>query len=320
MKNPLCDELLLYQPSIAEVEDFFSWYFANCVLNAFLTITAITLNSVTIQALRKTPSLSKPLRTLLLSLAVTDLGVGLLCHPFNIAFLIKWIQKNTENYPTCTAYTAFTFITNLLSKASFFGIAALSVDRFLAIHFHLRYQELVTYKRVVAAVISMWVLSALFALFRLLVSTDITYVIFAINGVVCYVVSAVLYFRIYSAVQRHKKQIQSLQVQQVVLNSEEMAANARRVNKSAVGTFYVYIVFLACYLPHSFSLAFIVLSGSTSVTKMSTLYTWILVLSNSSLNPVVYCWKLKPIRRAVVNILRNTFASHNRGKLQFKRR
>ncbi|KAL9980318.1 hypothetical protein ACROYT_G008886 [Oculina patagonica] len=182
MKNPLCNELLLFQPTSTEVEDFNSWYVVNCVLNAFLTVSAIILNGVTIQAIRRTSSLSKPLKTLLLSLAVSDLGVGLLCHPFNIAFLIKWLQRNTENYPTCGAYTAFTFITNLLSKASFFGIAALSVDRFLAIHLHLRYQELVTHKRVVAVVISMWVLSALFALFRLFVSTDITYIVFAING------------------------------------------------------------------------------------------------------------------------------------------
>ncbi len=150
----------MYQPASSEVEDFYSWYTVNCVLNAFLTITAISLNAVTIQALRKTSSLSKPLKTLLLSLAVSDLGVGLLCHPFNIAFLIKWLQKNTENYPTCAAYTAFTFFTNVLSKASFFSITALSVDRFLAIHLHLRYREIVTHKRTVAAVISMWVLSA----------------------------------------------------------------------------------------------------------------------------------------------------------------
>ena len=48
----------------------------------------------------------------------------------------------------------------LFAFASFFGVVALAVDRFLAIHFHLRYQELVTQKRVVAVVFSLWVLSA----------------------------------------------------------------------------------------------------------------------------------------------------------------
>ena len=75
------------------------------VLNAFLTITAILLNSVTIQALRKASSLSKPPATLLVSLAFTVLGVGSLCHHFNITFLIKRSLRNVASYPTCAVYT-----------------------------------------------------------------------------------------------------------------------------------------------------------------------------------------------------------------------
>ena len=40
------------------------------------------------------------------------------------------------------------------SATSFSGVVAVSVDRFLAVHFHLRYQELVTHKRVVIVVIA----------------------------------------------------------------------------------------------------------------------------------------------------------------------
>ena len=46
---------------------------ANCVLNGFLSYTAIVLNIITIQALRKTSSLPKTLKTLLLSLSISDL-------------------------------------------------------------------------------------------------------------------------------------------------------------------------------------------------------------------------------------------------------
>ena len=47
---------------------------------------------------------------------------------------------------------------------SFFGVVAVSVDRFLAIHLLLRYQELVTHKRVVSVVILIWVFSVLISL------------------------------------------------------------------------------------------------------------------------------------------------------------
>ena len=61
---------------------------ANCVANAFLSFTAIVLNVITIQALRKTPSLSRTLKTLLLNLSISDLGVGLLVQPLYVASLV----------------------------------------------------------------------------------------------------------------------------------------------------------------------------------------------------------------------------------------
>ena len=115
------------------------------------------LNIVTIHAIRKTSSLPKTLKTLLLSLAVSDVGVGLLVQPFYTSILIKWLQQSN---PGCNTYKIFHIITYLFSLASFLGVVAVSVDRFLAIHLHLRYQELVTHKRVVAVVISIWVISA----------------------------------------------------------------------------------------------------------------------------------------------------------------
>ena len=67
---------------------------ANCAVNAFLSLTAIVLNVITIQALRKRASLSKTLKTLLLSLAVSDLGVGLLAQPLYIATLVIEIDPS----------------------------------------------------------------------------------------------------------------------------------------------------------------------------------------------------------------------------------
>ena len=137
---------------------------ANCVFNAFLSCIAIMLNIITIQALRKSSSLAKPLKTLLLSLAVSDLGVGLLAQPLYIAFLVTKMKQNTNNNIYNTINEAHPISSHIFAGASFFGIIALSADRFLAIHLHLRYQELVTHKRVVAAVISIWLFSVFLSL------------------------------------------------------------------------------------------------------------------------------------------------------------
>ena len=155
MKKSLCELILVYYPRIFEVEDFLSTSIANCVFNSFLSFTAIMLNIVSVLAIRKTPSLPRTLKTLLLSLAVSDVGVGLLVQPFYTSLLVKWIQQMISN---CNTYEIFSIIAILFGTASFLGVVALSIDRFLAIYLHLRYQELVTHKRVVAVVISIWLL------------------------------------------------------------------------------------------------------------------------------------------------------------------
>ena len=139
---------------MTEAKGLHSTLVVNCVLNSFLSSTAILLNIITIQALRKTPSLSKPLKTLLLSLAVSDLGVGFLVQPTYVAVLVMKIKQNADNRTYDTIFDAFYVQNFLFVFASFFGVFALTVDRFLAIHLHLRYQELVTHKRVVAVVSS----------------------------------------------------------------------------------------------------------------------------------------------------------------------
>ena len=130
----------------------------NCVFNAFFSLTTIVLNILTIQALRKTPSLAKTLKTLLLSMAVSDLGVGFLVQPLYVAILVMNIQQNTESIAYVTVYKAFLTQKKILVLASHFGVISLTVDRILAIHLHLRYQELVTHKRVVVSCVRLWIL------------------------------------------------------------------------------------------------------------------------------------------------------------------
>ena len=157
MSKLSCEILLEYFPSISDFDDLYSSYIANCIFNSFLSYTAIVLNIAAIHAMLKTSTLAKTLKTLLMSLAVSDVGVGLLVQPFFISLLVKWLQQSD---PGSFVYCFFAAIVGFVSSTSFFGVVTISVDRFLAIHLHLRYHELVTHKRVVAMVISVWVLSA----------------------------------------------------------------------------------------------------------------------------------------------------------------
>ena len=264
------------------------------------------LNILTIHAMRKTSSLPKTMKTLLLSLAVSDLGVGLLVQPLYSILLVKYSQQKDIYLVAITCkITAVLF-----AVSSCLGVTALSVDRFLAVHLHLRYQELVTRTRVVAAVIIIWAFSALIAL---LIFWDEFIILIALPCIssLCFICTTLVYCKMYITVRRHTDQIQTLQVQQV-LHDGEMAVNAAKLRKSAVSTFYVYLVFLFCYLPHVCMLFVRILVPEQNAALLTfDFYTLTLLYLNSSLNPLVYSWKMRNIRLAIMNILRKLVSGHN---------
>lgn len=277
---------------------------ANCAINVLLSYTAITLNTITILALRKT-SLSSPLKTLLLSLAVSDLGVGLLVQPLYVASFVMESEGNSSasyNF----VIKSYDMIVVFLCVASFLGVTALSVDRFLAIHLHLRYQAIVTHKRVVASVVSIWVLSAVISQTALRIR-QVTFLMFGTISVICLISSAFFYYKIYVTVQRHANQIQVLQLQPRQGDNEMVEYNAR-LKKAAIGTFYVYLVFLICNLPNTLFFlipSYLVHQSADLGTILSLADT--LVFLNSSLNPLIYCWKMRHIRQAIMEMLRKIY-------------
>ena len=276
---------------------------ANCVFNAFFSFTAITLNIVTIIALRKPLTIPRALKIFLLSLAVSDLGVGLLVQPLQIIRLVMRIKENTQtrtfeitqniSYPTA----------NFLAFASLFGVVALVADRFLALHLHLRYQELVTHKRVVAVVILIWIISAILMLLSIWIPT-VFGIIFVPVESICYPTTAFFYFKIYLAVRHHSNQIHVLQAQ-LAQNNEGDIANAARERKAAVGTFYVYLVFLICYLPATCYSIILKSAGRSTMVLQFGVCADTLIYLNSSLNPLIYSWKMRHVRQAIMEILRN---------------
>ena len=77
------------------------------------------------------------------------------------------------------------------------------------------------------------------------------------------------------------------------------------VVKSAFDIFYVFLLFLICSLPPFICVAVFQISGRSIPLQKVFLFSWTSVFLNSSLNPVIYCWKMRHIRNAVMKILRN---------------
>ena len=275
MNDVTCNDSARFYPISTELKDLRSTFIANCIFNNFLTHTSIMLNIVTIYAIYKTSAIAKTLKTLLLSLACSDVAVGLFSQPLYTFFLINWLRLDNTG---CNYQQVAPILGRLFSTASFFGVVAVSVDRFLAVHLHLRYQELVTHKRVVVVVISKWLYSAFisFMIFWGLPGTQ--QLINSVALTLGFIVTLVVYIRIYVTVRRHKNQIHSMQVQEVA-HSDEIKSFIVLL-KSTVGIFYVYLVFLICYLPFFICSAVIRIYGSSTALKQFFLYSLTLIYLN----------------------------------------
>ena len=281
-------------------------YLMLCVLNAYLSYSATMLNILAIYGFKKTSSLSKNLKTLLLSLAVSDLGVGLLAQPLFVAYLaMDSTQTNETNESDDAIHIAGLIPTNFFTYASLFSVTALCADRFLAIHLHLRYQELVTDKRVTAVVVLIWVISALISLIRFFIPKNTMYVSFVIIDAACIITATSLSVKLYLTLRRHINQIQVPQVAQ-----NDQGESVQRKRKSAMASLYVYLVFIVCYLPNICRLFITAAIPEPRIdVRHLQFFTLTLVFLNSTLNPLIYCWKMKRIQHTIVGTLRNLFSS-----------
>lgn len=301
----------------------YSSYIVICVLNGVLGCIAVVFNCLTIHAIRKISSLSAgfqralpdssalpiTVKILLISMAVSDLGVGLLVQPLTIAVYVLDIKGEStltvlhESINTVICLIPGSFFT----CASFFSVTALTIDRFLALYLHLRYKELVTRKRIVSVVIFIWILSAVLSLVYRLRLIETADGFFIAMEVLCLVVNAAIYCKIYEVVRRHTKHLKTLQVQQETQRSD--IANVAKIVRSTISIFYVFVVFSICYIPcvtiHVASAAIRTESSHGQGTWIEQVhpYTGILLFLNSSLNPIIYCWKMRRIRFAIKSLI-----------------
>ena len=186
-------------------EPLYSAFLANAIFNGCLCHSTIMLNVVTIYALRKTSALSNTLKALLLNLAVADLGIGLLGQPLEVVYLrekLRWNQASTATDRASAVVLSVFYISSL------FGIMAISANRFIAIQMPLRYEDLVTHRRVVTVVITIWLFSALISPCSVfLLTTNTTFAFFVIVESIFFLSTTLLYYKIYLTIRRHKEQI-----------------------------------------------------------------------------------------------------------------
>ena len=268
-------------------------------LNIPLSITAFLGNVLIIVALQKVPSIHPPSKLLLACLASTDLCVGLITQPLNIALTMS--PKNATHY----RHLVITFNTkgSIFCGVSLLTLTAVSVDRVLALLLGLRYRQVVTLKKVQLVVVTFWLFSAAVAMtvfFNLLIARSIACIVLLL----CIVISTFCYMKIYLTLRHHQTQVQD-HVHQGQQVGEQIPLNIARYRKTVSSALWIQMTLLACYFPYGIFVGIIAVTGSP---KSSLDIVWAITISllllNSSLNPFLYCWKMREVRQAVEETIR----------------
>ena len=273
-----------------------------CVFNFGFSLVATLGNLLVIRALMKTSTIPATVKKLFLSLAFSDLAVGLLPQLMTAiisAVMLKMASSGDDLAFFCpTVLILLLYFQYLLAVASFLNVIVIAFDRLLAVSLHLRYQELITPKRVNIALVSLWLISCITAFIFVFLPTS-SEIPAAVILMIGYVLTTVAYVRIYKVVKYHQNQIYS---QNQLQNAQ--TREALRQRKSAYSSLFVSVLFLACYFPY-FPCTILYTTNTTEISFLVALFASVfLIFLNSSLNPIVYCWRYREIRRIVKNTVK----------------
>ena len=268
-------------------------------LNILIAVAAFQGNVLIVAALPKVSSLHPSSKLLLKCLVWSDLSVGLFSEPFYIAFLLS-----PDNTSLCYYLDIiFNAVAVAFCGVSIQNITAISVDRRLALSLGLRYRQIVTIRRVRVFVIISCLLSSAASItyeYNELIHDSISCIVL----VICVAVSTFCYTKISLTLRHHHSQVNE-NIHQEQPNEGRTPLNIARYRKTVSSVLWVQVALVACYLPYG------IITILIYVLKMYQpsldFVTVALVMFNSCLNPILYCWKIAGMRPAVMQTISKCF-------------
>lgn len=287
--------------------DVFTSNVVLALLNVASGIIAVCSNLLILVAFYQTSSLRSISNFFVVSLAVSDLLVGLAVNPVYVVLFVTGLSFDySEVWPARLAENWFWIQTVITST---FNLTAISVDRYIAITNTFHYSHIVTPARCAAGVIFIWIFSVLFASVRFFIHDysdlpilwiiTVVFTVLLPLCVICY-----CYFHIFRAARLQQRQI-------AVLSSVNSTyASTVLKNKKAAWTIGIIIgLFVLMWTPNLI-LAFveIVTARQASCRRLDIVLSWyfagFLSFFSSCCNPWVYAARSREFRAAFKRVLK----------------
>ena len=266
-------------------------------VNIFLSITATLGNVLILVALYKVSSVQAPTRLLLRSLTVTDLCVGVVVQPLFVPLLLYpgFMTKINIFIPIFLAQSTMSYT---LCPVSFLTATAMTLDRFLALTLRLRYRNIVNLPRVRVAIALCWLIGITCGSTYIFWSYPITLIQIAGCFALWMFTSPTFYTKMCLTLRKQRAQVHENNGS-LPSNSGIFPSRLAIYKKTLSGIAWVQLALAVCYFPF---VILVFIEMATNLRGENANILWMsaitLIYFNSSINPVLYCWKMKQVRRA----------------------
>ena len=284
------------------------------IINVVLSPAAVFGNALVLTAILKNSSLRTPSYILLAGLAFTDFGTGLISQPLYVINVIAFskVGKDFNTFNRSSSPRTYLALRMMGSGiGSYFGtltmliITVMSIERWL----HMSRRSLVTVRRKYIAIGVLLPLPIPFAVCRVLIPFNIAVnVANSLSLIFCLFITSVAYFKVFQIIRAHQQQIH---LSELFQNAAQPAMHMAKYKKSVFTILYILAIFLISYLPIAISFGLIPVLNYEKETVPLLNFSFLLAFMSSSLNPVLYLWRMKDIRNEVARLIKAVLCRQN---------
>ena len=244
---------------LIDVYESLSVFIITCVLNAVFALAAVIFSGVVLLAVWNTYALHTPTNALLCCLCVTDCLTGLATQkafvfthlPLTLIHNADSIQDVNKYFQIhCTSLVVLLTSGYLLSGMSFGTLTAMHIDRYLAVVLHLRYNELVTVRRVVIGEVLL--LPVVFVLVILVREYMVLNMFVSFTMGSCISVNFVIWYKLWCISRQQSNKIHVLTKQDKTGKEKQTRSFTEKLKlrKSLVTLVSISAVYLVCFAPY----------------------------------------------------------------------
>ena len=218
------------------------------VINLLGAVTATTGNAIIILTFWKTDHLRSQSHLFVWSLAIADFLTGSIVQPFFGTYKIAYLSVG-RGYTTCVLRLIFETVAWFSAALSCTLFAAITGERYLALHYHLRYNDVVTTRKIIIFLVYLFITTGALSLSRFATKNVVPFLYVNIFGLLsCLFALLIFYWKIYKQVRRHFRQIRDQSVTSEASQTLDVQQYKKSVINMAICCCFVYDFLPSIYM------------------------------------------------------------------------